>query len=99
VVYTIVLDPRAIRDIQQAIEYYDEQVPGLGEKFVGVLNKQLLLLEKNPFFRIRYDSVRCLSLKKFPYMVHFTVDEEHRLVAIWAVLHTSMDPNKWKKRK
>jgi hypothetical protein len=27
--FTTVLDPRAINDIQQAIDYYDEQQPGL----------------------------------------------------------------------
>jgi hypothetical protein len=27
--FTTVLDPRAIKDIQQAIDYYDEQQPGL----------------------------------------------------------------------
>ena len=52
-VFTLVIDPRAIRDVQEAIDYYDEQQAGLGEKFEIALNKNLLILEKNPFFRIR----------------------------------------------
>ena len=97
--FTLVIDPRAILDVQKAIDYYDEQQAGLGEKFENALNKHLLILEKNPFFRIRYDDVRCLPVKKFPYMVHFTVNEDEQTVTIWAVFHTSLDPKKWKGRK
>lgn len=93
--YTIAIDSRAIRDIQRAIDYYDEQQRGLGKQFENVLDKHLLTLEKKPFFTVRYDDVRCLPLKKFPYMLHFTVDEEKKLVAIRAVFHTSRNPETW----
>ena len=96
--YTIDIDPRAIQDIQEAIAYYDEQQVGLGEKFEAVLNEHLLTLLKNPYFRIRYDNIHCLPLKKFPYMVHFTVNENKKEVTVWAVFHTSLNPDKWKER-
>ena len=97
-VYNIVIDPRAIRDIQQAINYYDEQQAGLGKKFEEALNKHLLTLETKPFFRIRYDNVHCLPLKKFPYMVHFTINQDQKMVTIHAVFHTALNPEKWKER-
>lgn len=97
--YSIVIDPRAIQDIQKAIDYYDEKQPRLGEKFENALNKHLITLEKNPFFQIRYDNVHCLPVKKFPYMVHFTVDEKNMLVTVRAVFHTSTDPKNWKNKK
>jgi toxin ParE1/3/4 len=97
--FSLEIDPKAIGDIQQAIDYYDEQQVGLGERFEATLNKHFLSLRKNPFFSLRYDQVRCLPLKKFPYMVHFTVDEENSLVTIRAVFHTSMNPQNWEKRK
>lgn len=31
--FSTVLDPRAIQDIQQAIDYYEEKQSGLGEQF------------------------------------------------------------------
>lgn len=92
----LIIDPRAISDVQQAIDYYEEQQIGLGERFENALNKHLIELEKNPFFRIRYDNVRCLPVRKFPYMVHFTIDEDKGVVIIRAVFHTSLDPLKWK---
>lgn len=96
--FTLVIDLRAIRDVQQAIDYYDEQQAGLGQRFEAVLNIHLLTLEKNPFFRIRYDNVHCLPVEKFPYIVHFTVDEDQKVVTVRAVFHTALDPKKWKGR-
>jgi hypothetical protein len=46
--YSLVIDPKAIQDIQQAIDYYDEQQTGLGKRFESALNKRLITLEKNP---------------------------------------------------
>ncbi len=96
--FSIFIDPEAIKDIQQAIDYYEEQEIGLGKRFEESLNKHLLVLEKHPFFNIRYDNVRCLPMKKFPFMLHFTVDESLKSVILRAVFHTSINPEKWSKR-
>ncbi|TVQ50678.1 MAG: hypothetical protein EA362_01805 [Saprospirales bacterium] len=48
--YTLVIDSRAIQDVQEAIDYYDNQQVGLGKRFEAVLNKSLLLLKKIPYF-------------------------------------------------
>ncbi|MCB9235790.1 MAG: type II toxin-antitoxin system RelE/ParE family toxin [Bacteroidia bacterium] len=95
-IYSLKIDPRAIGDIQRGIDYYEEQSPGLGFRFEAVIHKHLLALSKNPLFHVRYDDVRCLPLQKFPFMIHFTVEEVKGLITIRAVLHTSLDPNKWK---
>lgn len=51
--YAVVIDPRALRDVQEAIDFYDDQQVGLGKRFETALNNRLLTLEKNLFFRIR----------------------------------------------
>lgn len=97
--YTISLDPLAILDIQKAIDYYDEQQPGLGKKFENAIDKHFSALSKNPFYQIRYDQVRCLPVKKFPFMIHFVVDNRSSTVRVAAVFHTSLDPKEnWNKR-
>ncbi len=97
--FEIVIEPPALQDIQEAIDYYDEQQVGLGEKFESELNKYFTTLLNIPFFQIRYDKNRCLPLKKFPYMIHYTVDEENEWIVIRAVLNTHRDPGIWKSRK
>ncbi len=73
--YSTILDPRALFDIQEAIDYYEDQEPGLGERFESALNQSILMLEQTPFFQVRYDNIHCLPLKKYPYMIHFSIDE------------------------
>ena len=97
--FTAVIDPRAMQDVQEAIEYYDEKQPGLGEEFEHHLNEHLQLIEKNPFFQVRYDDIHCLPLKRFPYMIHYTIQEDQQIVTVQAVLNTFRSPRIWKSRK
>lgn len=89
------IDPRAKEDIQQEIHYYHEQQKGLGKRFHAEVKAAFQTIRKSPFFQIRYDNVRCLPLKKFPIMVHFTVDPEQKRITVRAVLHTSRNPEAW----
>lgn len=93
--YFVLLEPEAILDIQEAIDYYDLQQVGLGKKFEKELNEYLLKLEKNPFFSLRYDSIHCLPLKKFPFMIHYSIHEITKQVIIRAVFHTAQNPTNW----
>ncbi|MDZ7758071.1 type II toxin-antitoxin system RelE/ParE family toxin [Rhodohalobacter sp.] len=97
--FTAVIDPRAMQDVQEAIEYYDEQQSGLGEEFEHHLNEHLLLLENNPFFQVRYDAIHCLPLKRFPFMIHYSIQEDQQIVTVLAVLNTFRSPRIWKSRK
>ncbi len=96
--YDIFIEPLALQDIQKAIDYYDEQQIGLGDTFEEVLDTHFTSIEINPFFQIRYDNVHCLPVKKYPYMVHFTINETDNKVTVRAVFHTSQDPEKWTER-
>lgn len=89
----------AIKDIQEAIDYYNSKQKNLGKKFHTEVKKYFTAIQKNPRYQIRYENVRCLPLKKFPAMIHFTFDEKTNLVIIRAVLNTHLDPEKnWKIR-
>ena len=66
--------------------------------FLNSVNNSFSILEENPFYQIRYDDVRCLPIKKFPFMAHFTVDEIELLVKVYALVNTYRNPEKfWKK--
>lgn len=94
--FRILIEPEAIRDIQEAVYWYNDQQSNLGKKFHNTIEVTLSKLKKNPFFQIRYDDVHCLPVKVFPYMIHFTVDEERKVIIVRAVFHTSQTPDKWK---
>lgn len=50
--YTIVFQPRAVSELQDSIDYYDEQQVGLGEEFYIELFEYIDAIAVNPFYRI-----------------------------------------------
>ena len=97
--FEIFIEPEVFTDIQENIDWYNKQKAGLGFEFYNVVLKSFKILKLNPFYRIRYENVRCLPIKTFPFMIHFTVNEVEKLIIIRAILSTSRNPKIWKERK
>lgn len=94
------VDKRALTDIQSGVDYYNAEQTGLGKRFYEAVERGMTILESHPKFQVRYDHVRCLPLGKFPFMIHFTVDEKYMTVYVHGVIHTSLDPKKhWVRNK
>jgi toxin ParE1/3/4 len=96
--FSVKIEAEAYQDIQQGIDWYNQQAEKLGYKFYKELKKTIDQLKTTPFLQVRYDNVRCLPLKKFPYMIHFTVHEAEKVAIIRAVLNTARNPACWKDR-
>lgn len=96
--YTVLVEDRASEEIQKGMEFYDEQVQGLGARFKDAVDKEFSALAQNPFYQIRYNDIRCKPVKKFPFLIHFQVNETEKIVLVFAVIGTSTDPDtKWLK--
>jgi hypothetical protein len=92
-VFKVLIVKRADLEIEEAVLYYENIRKGLGEKFLLDYKDHLKTLYKFPFFEEKYNIVRTLPLKKFPYTIHFTVDENEKIVSIQAVTSDHQDPN------
>lgn len=98
-VYKIILDPSANLDILASIEWYNKAQPNLGIKFYRQVQSVLKVIRKNPSaFAIRYKNFHTANVKKFPFMVHYFVENERGLIVVTSILHTSRDPKLWDKR-
>lgn len=97
--FKLKIEPEVIHDIQEAIDWYNEQQLGLGKKFYNEAKHHFKILSKTPFFQIRYDEVRCLPFKKFPYMIHYTIDDANHIVIVRAVLNTYKSTKAWFRRQ
>jgi ParE toxin of type II toxin-antitoxin system, parDE len=87
-------------DIQESIEWYENQSIGLGLRFQKQVVAQINMLKTIPQANsIRYTDTRCLRIKNFPFLVHYTISESLKMVDIFAVLHPSRNPKIWEKRK
>ena len=84
--FKVKLKASAKKDLFKAIEYYEEINQSLSERFYAEFLELRALFQTNPFFIIKYRSIRTYKLKSFPYVVHFVVNEENQLVTIIAII-------------
>ena len=84
---------RAKLEVNEATEYYESRSKGLGKIFYLEFKNYSNTLRNIPFYEEKYNIVRTLPLKKFPYTIHFTVDEFEKSVSIQAVTNDYQNPD------
>lgn len=85
---------QAENELSEAYDWYEEQQSGLGNRLFGEVNHYLQLIETNPFhFPVKYpEELRSASLKIFPYLIIYWVDETKRTAFVVSIFHTSRKP-------
>jgi len=92
--WKVEFSPESFAEVQEALNYYMEKGFQTGEAFIQDVNNGVEALEFNPYYQIRYKNFRCLPLSKFPFMIHFELDEDKKRVKIFGCIHTSLNPTK-----
>lgn len=91
--FRFIYSPLALKDIEDAKGYYENLQKGFGKKFVSQLQYSLNAIKQNPYFSsIRYDEIRCAQIKRFPYLIHYHINESEFTVTIVAVYSTHREP-------
>jgi len=94
--YRIKIAPEALSDIRDITDWYNSQKIDLGKTFKDTVIKQINDLTDDPqIFAIRYKEIRCMLVKKFPYLVHFYINEKTSVVEVLAVISTDRNPKIW----
>jgi len=89
--------PEAESELIEAAVYYDEQVPGLGERFESEIRHATDLLLDQPEIGLPVDpDLRKFILTRFPFTVYYSVTAD--VLRIEAVAHQSRRPGYWKSR-
>jgi plasmid stabilization system protein ParE len=97
--YKTVILPLAKRDIREAALWYNSNQKGLGNRFIAQVRRKVKFIRENPqAVGVRYDNVRTAVIEVFPFMLHYIIDNDKKLVVVSAVYHTSLDPDRWKER-
>jgi plasmid stabilization system protein ParE len=93
----VIIRPEAERDIVDAVDWYEDQQSGLGNRFRRSLDQVLGQIELMPeMHRVVHKDVRRALTKPFPFAVYYRVWEGE--VIVWAVLHSRRDSDHWKTR-
>ena len=84
----------AIRDVQEAYDWYEAQSKGTGERLIAELDEFVAFILEHPSglpkWRSRY---RKMTLSRFPYQVVYRF--EKNTVIIYSVFHSSRNPSRW----
>lgn len=73
--------PEVEDDVVAAVTWYDDKRRGLGDDFLSEYVAAIRRIRDNPLqFAIAANGLRPCRLKRFPYIVYFTVDDNGILV-------------------
>jgi plasmid stabilization system protein ParE len=93
----LVIAPEAELDIAEAYLWYESRRAGLGEEFLSSVDACLEGIRRQPeMYPVFHEGYRRSLVRRFPYAVFYESSEA--TVTIYAVFHTSRDPDKWRQR-
>jgi plasmid stabilization system protein ParE len=92
-----IVRPLAEADLERAANWYDEEQPGLGSRFLSDVDQVFERIRERPqqFPAVSGDIRRAL-LHTFPYAVYF--GETNETIRVLAVLHLRRRPGLWQVR-
>jgi plasmid stabilization system protein ParE len=85
---------RVGEDLASGFAYYEEQLEGLGERFLSVVASTFDAFERHAemFSKLRGDVRRAIT-SQFPYAVFYRAEASR--IVVFRVLHTARDPRAW----
>ena len=93
--YHLIVKPEAELDIVESAKWYEQQRSELGYRLLEAVDEKISLIEKNPLlYQKRYKNMRFALLKRFPFAIHFIVQDNN--IYVLAVLSTHRNPQSWK---
>ncbi len=89
------LHEEALKEYINAYVWYEAELPGLGERFISAIDKQVEKICAHPnqygFVHGRY---RQIKIKRFPFAIVYEYFPDRELIHISSIHHTSRDPDK-----
>jgi plasmid stabilization system protein ParE len=89
--------PAVFDDLDEAITWYEGRRLGLGREWFASVNECLTAITKSPLvYPIIFGPCRRALVHRFPYAIFYEVLDGR--VVVYAIMHTSVHPRKWRKR-
>ncbi len=86
-----------MNSLWEAMDWYNQESPGLGMELMQEFFGRLKDLRENPQrFSIVFKPYRRLLLKRFPYKIVFAIDEKRKRVLVAVLWHVKRDPERLK---
>ena len=92
-IYSFVNRPAVKVDIINAADYYKNISPELAKQFLFRVREAKTFIARTPLgFQIKYNNVRTLLLKQFPYHIHYLIDDSQKQIIVLAVIPAYKNP-------
>jgi hypothetical protein len=88
----LIFKPQANIEILEAFNYYEDELEGLGERFLNELDKVILSVNLIPNGFKKFHIYRQIPFDVFPYILIYEVIEKY--LVVYAVFKTAQDPQK-----
>lgn len=93
--YLLEIRDKALEEIDESYEYYEEQKIGLGDYFTSDVFKTIRYIQKFPLhFNTFNKNYRQAKTEKFSFLVVNELEEENGIIIIVSIFHTSRNPEK-----
>lgn len=87
-------------DLKEINQWYSRIDKKIWSFFIKEFYLKINFISENALAsEIKYDVSRIVFLRKFPYGIHYQFNEFKNEVEIYAVFHTSRNPENWIERK
>jgi mRNA-degrading endonuclease RelE of RelBE toxin-antitoxin system len=90
--WKVVVLPEFYSDLEEAGDWYEQRLQGLGTRFAGEVLDVWADLAVNPLLSCKKDPRRNIRWRypaKFPYKIVYSVEEETRTVVVIALIHAA----------
>ena len=89
--------PEAVVELRAGATYYEQQQPGLGERFVSSIEFSLAGIIESPLtWPVLEQDVRRKLVRVFPYAILYSIEPDRLFVL--AVMHCHQKPGYWRTR-
>jgi plasmid stabilization system protein ParE len=93
----LVVAPEAELDLTEAYTWYEKRRAGLGEEFLSSVDACLERIRRQPeMYTLLHETYRRALIRRFPFAIFYEYARAE--VTVYAVFHTSRDPEKWSQR-
>jgi len=93
----VIFDKLAKLELDDASQYYELQLPGLGIRFEEEVKRGIRrILEYPNAWKIEKEDIRRYVLHRFPYKILYSIEKTH--IYIIAIAHGHRRPNYWIER-
>ena len=84
----------AVLELNDAVDYYNQEYPGLGDRFKIEVKKAAERISEYPTsWSVEKEDIRKYLMHKFPYKLLYSIEEDHLFII--AIAHQHRRPDYW----